>query len=328
MRWTKPKSQAEREAARLKRRPVDEVLGVPGGASERGSTYYKQLRTCPRAGAFRAAGLARQDGGSKNLDVGLLFHAGLEAYYDAVKLWQDTMPQDKLHKLSAAELVPVRFEAEVWERLRAFESEPGYEATFADVERVLSGYFDAYRGMDAWRILAVEETLEYDDGVCEFTARLDLVVYDYVKGGVWVVEHKTTRAITEAMLSGYQMDFQTLGQCWLIDHCVDLSDLGPFQGVCVNIISKAKTPKVARVEVCPSRRHLAVFEQSLAAQRAVAEYARTLGDPLWLGNCSGPAQYFGTCDYFDLCHGQPGLSVAEILAGDPPFGFKLKGGEE
>ena len=322
MRFPRARTSAEREALRQTRRPVDAVLGITGGASSRGSTYYKALRTCPRAAALREAGLVRTGGGSESLDTGLLFHAGLEAFYGAVKLWQDTFAPGHFATLSPAETVPARYEAEVWGRLNDFAAEPGYAATFSEVERLLGAYFESYRGLDHWRILAVEETLEYAVGDLEFTARLDLVVYDYATKGVWVIEHKTSKALTETLMSGYQLDFQTLGQCWLVDRCVDLDALGPFQGIVVNIVTKAKQPKIARVPVCPSRQHLVGFEQSLRMQTAVAAYARQLGAPRWIGNCSGPAQYFGACDYFDLCHGRPTDTLEETLAGDdPPFGF-------
>lgn len=324
VRFQKAASKADREAKRLDRRPVDVVLGVEGGGSKHGATSWRQWRTCPHAAALRQAGLVAVGAGSEALDLGLLFHAGLEAYYTAVQLWQGTVEHEKLLAMPAAELVPQRFEAECWEALRAFESEPGYEETWPIAERLLSAYFEAYRGLDRWLVLAVEETLAFESLGLEYSARLDLLVHDLESGGTWVIEHKTAKALTETLLSGYQLDLQTLGHVWLMRTCVDLDALEapPLSGVVVNIVSKTKVPKAVRVSVCPSEPHLRMFERSARAQVAFRDAAAHAGYPRWLGNCSGAVQYFGRCEFFELCHNRPLDSVADMLeAKDPPFGY-------
>ncbi len=60
----------------------------------------------------------------------------------------------------------------------------------------------------------------------------------------------------------------------------------------------------------------------------MSEWARVeqvfagLAWPKALGNCTGGARYFSTCDYFDLCHGRPLHGVPAWAAEEPPFGFR------
>jgi len=290
------------------RRRVDDVLGIEGGASAAGSSYWKRIRRCPREHAL-AQILVKDGAGSENLDLGLLFHHGMENYYDMIA----TSPTD----VGLAEQA-------CWESLQAFESEEGYEKTYPEVERLLAAYFDHYRGHDQWRIIAVEETLEYA-GAFRYTARIDLIVE--INGGMWVVEHKTARSISADLLSGYQMDIQILGQVWLLQQCVDLDKYPPLKGVLVNIVSKHKPPRFERIEVMPSRHHLAEFEKSMLAWSAIANTYERLDYPKALGNCTGPAQYFRVCDFYDICHGHPLETVDDTMACDAPYGFKHRGEE-
>jgi hypothetical protein len=289
---------------REQRRPADVVLGVPGGASPRGSTYWKRLRTCPREGALYAIGLRKTGSGSEALDAGLLFHQALEVYYRSLANGGKAFEA----------------EAEAWAGLEPIKGEPGYEETYAEVERLVAAYFEHYRNQDRWTVIAVEETLEYH-GAFEYSARLDLIVEDHERKGMWVVEHKTARSINQSLLTGYQMDMQILGQVWLLQQCVDLSQYPKLQGVLINIVTKHAAPRFERVEVLPSKYHLAAFTESMAAQHQLARVYAQLGHPKYLGNCTGGVRYFSTCDFFDLCHGRPEASADFWGDTEPPFGF-------
>jgi hypothetical protein len=287
------------------RRPAQAVLGVlDAGASSAGSTFWKTMRRCPREHALRhVAGLRRASSGSEALTVGWLYHLALEAYYSSLLKDADGASD----------------EAAAWAAIRALEREPGYEETYPEVERLLAGYFETYRRQDAWKVLAVEETLSSEDEGLHYSARLDLVIEE--AGRVWIVEHKTARAITPDLLSGYQLDMQILGQVWLFGRCVDLSTYPTLGGVIVNIATKTKVPKYERVRVYPSRAHLQAFEESMRAWSALVPAYQSLGWPKALGNCTGAARFFGQCDYFDLCHGRPEASLATVASEEPPFGF-------
>jgi len=128
--------------------------------------------------------------------------------------------------------------------------------------------------------------------------------------GVWVVEHKSARAITADLLLSYAMDLQILGQKWLYETCVNQEEMPPFRGVLVDIVTTGyKVTRTERVEVNPSHYHTRSFED---AQRRWARIERTFeaeGWPKALGNCSGAARFFKTCPYYTLCEGKPEYTV-------------------
>lgn len=296
------------------RRGYDEVLNLrdAGGnlirssSSPRGSTYWKRLRRCPREHALYHGGLRRAYPMSEHLTVGLLIHRALEHYYGWMQQWG--------HEGSGPEQA-------AWLSIKNFATEPGYEQTWQLVQKMLAGYFERYRDSDAkWKIWAVEETVSYFDGTLEWTGRLDgLIERD---GALFILEHKSAKAITGDLLSGYQMDMQMLGYVWLFKHVIDASKLPPLAGIIVNLLTKHATPRYERVEVCPSRYHLAEFEKSQREWiRVRDESFSKLGWPKALGNCTGASRYFTTCDYFDLCHGQPDVPLERLLREELPYGF-------
>lgn len=121
---------------------------------------------------------------------------------------------------------------------------------------------------------------------------------------------------------------QIVGQVWLLKVCVDLDRYPPLRGVLVNIITKQPTPRFERVEVCPSRDHLAGFEEAQRGWAAIEGAFSQVGWPKALGNCNGPARHFSTCDYFSLCHTHPRATVADLLASPAvPDGYVALGRE-
>ena len=301
-----------------------ELLGIPNtGASKRGNTHWKRQRTCPRESALHDIVRLRRKGDAEALTVGIAFHNALEVYYRAIQMHQRTVtiapsgptPPFFFGNIAEAEKL-------AWASIDGLRGAEGYEETYAELERMLAGYFDIWRRQDHWRIIAVEETLEYDDTGMEYSSRLDLIVEDYVRDGMWVIEHKSARSITDDLLAGYQLDQQILGQVWLLGKCIDLDHYPPLKGVLVNITTKHKAgPKVERVECMPSRYHMAAFEHSLRAWHDLAGHFEAQGWPQALGNCAGPARYWSKCDYYDVCYGMPHLSIEQLAADEPPIGF-------
>jgi hypothetical protein len=313
-----------------KRRPVEEVLGVEGGASPRGSSYWKAMRVCPRESALReVAHLIPLGQSQTNLDVGLLFHHALENYYRVLQVSQAQAERQKPWKKRQIGQEQrewcwggaVEAERAAWISIRSFDGEPGYEEIYEEVARLVGSYFEFYRNKDLWRIVAVEETLQYSDATMEYSARLDLIVEDLEHGGLWVIEHKTAKTASADLLEGYQMDLQILGQVWLIDACVDLTNMPLLKGVKINITTKHKTPQHHRVEVCPSTAHLDSFELEQRNSFEMRRVYAKLGWPKHLGNCTGAARYFKRCGFFDVCHGHPSDTVEE-LRDNPPFGYE------
>lgn len=292
------------------RRPLREVLGMPeSSGSAWGSTFYKAQTTCFRAARLRQLGVRKIGAKTDGLDFGDAFHLVLEAYYRG--------RQAGLDWRAAV--------ANAWKVLDPIRDEPGYGEIRDALEVSLTSYFE-FAMHDRWSVVAVEEELTYQGLSFDYSARLDLVVIDEEDGGMWIVEHKSAKVITADMTQGYLLDLQTLGQIWLLRKCVDLSQYPEFKGVIVNITSKQKTPKHERVRVRATDAHLHELEKSLVARKLLNEYAAELGYPKMLGNCSGAAQYFKSCAYFDICHGRPDFDIAgvdKLLPHDLPYGFTI-----
>lgn len=329
--------QGEPTRSAVVRRGPAWVVGLggspTGSASPVGSTHWKRVRRCPREHALHELVHLRGLGDDEALTVGFLVHHALEAFYRAIMDWQkrleragyDTAHPDEYYLFGA--LQPAQQAA--WDAVKAVATEPGYfeptgdgriEPTWTVVERVLAHYFERYARRDRWRIVAVEETLVFNGDIC-YSARLDLMVECFDRHGLWVVEHKTARAITRDVLEGYQLDLQTLGQVWLVNRCIDLTELPPFRGTLVNIVTKGKTPQFERVEVCPSNAHLGSFERSVWAWMQIEKLQGELGYPHAFGACTGPDRGYRRCGFFDLCHAYPLASIEAFQQGAPPDGF-------
>lgn len=275
------------------RSSIFELLNVPdGGASRRGSTYWKSVTSCPREHALTYVAKLRPVRTADALTLGWAWHHVLETYYRGML--------DGTDGIVAADNVIDQLEG---------------ANDFRDIGRKLrtmfTAYLDTYERSDKWRVIAVEEGLEYV-GAFEYSARLDLLVEDLVHGGMWVVEHKSANMISSGLLEGYQLDLQILGQVWLMEHCVDLSKYPTFRGVRINIVTTgAAQPKCARVEVMPSAQHLLAFERSVQALNHTQKHLELLSWPQYLGHCAGYARGYGRCQFFDLCHDYPEFTVAD-----------------
>lgn len=312
------------------RRSVAEVLGVTNSASPYGSTRYKRIRRCPREHGFVSVlGLRPERSPIEELDVGLIFHYALEKFYKYVrqhqlKLDAQQAPRDDAYFHGAqqdAEVAAMQF-------IAPLSGEEGYEETFAEVQTMLGHYFHTYRRQDRWRVVAVEETLTFRNAAFQYSARLDLVVEDFDRGGLWIVEHKSARAITDDLLQSYELDLQIVGQCWLLHQCVDLAALPPFRGVLVDIMTKSKKyPRLERHPVSPNGFHLDNFARQLVHWREVEQLWEQQGWPQALGNCSGAPRYFRQCAYYDICRTRPERTFHELAEEyaevGPPLGFEL-----
>lgn len=310
----------DRKASPVRRRP-GEVLNFQDGPSPRGSTYYKTLLACPREFALRYDVGLEPELLSAPLATGQLHHKCLELYFRALQEHQMAPGAAELSReeyLWGGAKEAMRRAYEVLDTLRA---EPGYAETADELDRMLGSWFERYHRRDEWRIVAVEETIEYR-GRIRYSARLDLVVEDLAKHGLYPVEFKTARFITEDLVDNYQMDWQILGQVWLLETCINLKRYLPFKGVVVDITTKHKTPQHARVDVLPSRHHLKAFEESVVQWSGVIDHMKFLGWPRALGHCSGYARGYSKCQMYDICHGHPEMTVdAWKKLKDPPLGF-------
>jgi len=276
------------------RSDIYDVLGTANsGASRRGSTFWKSVTSCPREHALTyIVGLQPVYPGDP-LVLGLAWHHVLDVYYRGMQ---------------AGAVNPAEAAFDVIDKL---EDSADFRDMGHKLRAMLTTYLDTYERSDKWRVIAVEETLEYV-GAFEYSARLDLIIEDLVHGGLWAVEHKSANAVSSGLLDNYQLDLQILGQVWLLEHCVDLSKYPPFRGVRINIVTTgAVVPKCARTEVLPSVEHLAAFERSVLGLNRLRGALEKLAWPQYLGHCAGYARGYGRCQYFDLCHDYPDRVVAD-----------------
>lgn len=281
---------------------IYEVLEVENtGASKRGSTFWKSLLACPREHALTHEARLQPRYVGDPLTLGWAWHHVLETYYRGLQ----ASP-------------PVAEIADAYAVINTLIEHPDYQAFGTKLNAMFDAYLDTYEPFDKWRIVAVEENLEYS-GMFDYSARLDLVVEDQDRGGLWIVEHKSARLLSAELLDNYQLDMQILGQVWLMRHCVDASQYPQFKGVRINITTTGtKTPQCARTEVYPSDAHLAAFERSM---RGLVELRKTAAKQLWpqyLGHCAGYSRGYGRCGFFDVCHNFPEISVNAWKTADLP----------
>jgi len=316
------------------RPPIFDVLGVTNtGPSSRGSTYYKTFQHCPFE--FYAAIICglRPEKEQEPLTMGLLWHYLLEVYYKAIHAHQCSTRENRRDPnwlYGGAN----KGADDAYKAIELVAAAQGYHDMSETAQRMFDGYLERYDRADPVRVIAVEETLRFQSipepkqkgpkdkvkrklpvvdvaslQIIDFSTRLDLVVEDFDRGGMWVREHKSCRAITEDLIASYGLDLQVLGEIWSLIMCVDLSQYPPLQGVVVNLATKAKSPKYYQHAVALSDAHLKNFQKTIATRPRMLELAAELGWPKYLGNCSGYARGYSHCQFYNLCHDWPTLDV-------------------
>ena len=288
------------------------------GPSPMGSSYYKTLLTCPREFGLRNRAMLAPDVPREHLVVGWLFHVCLQYYYEAIGAYQRANPNRPSDPewLWGGSNAGMKKAYEVVTLLRSVQ---GYGRTADTLQLLLDGYFERYDRQDKWRIVAVEVTLQHHK--LGYSARLDLLVHDLERGGLFIVEHKTARQITSDLIDNYQLDLQILGQAWLFLECVDLTKYPRFMGIRINIATKHKTgSQTVRLDVYPSQRHLLEFERSVVQYKRLLPVVEELGWPKAF-HCSGYSRGYSQCQFYDICHGHPLISVDEWSKSVPPEGF-------
>lgn len=287
-------------------RSPEQVLGLAdSGASRRGSTYWRRVMACPREHYLASElGWARERR-SKALDFGLLWHYCLENYYRTIQQGQEG-------KVTADEPTTAAFRV-----LENFASEPGWTEGYETISRMLKSYFEEYDRLDPqrWEIVDIECTLEVPLEVgfgFEYTSRLDLDVIDHGHNDRVLrhIEHKSASALDTNTISGYTQDLQTIGQVWLHDKCVDKDAYPVYLGGIVNVTTKAKEPKNARLPVQPSEGQLESWERSMRFWYRFRDTLPSVDYPQNYGAC---VRRYGRCDFFDLCGSTPDISPNDLF---------------
>ncbi len=306
------------------RLPIFDVIGVPNeGASPRGSTYYKTFQNCPYEFYLGYICGLRAEKESEPLTIGLLWHYMLEVYYKAIQAHQlatraNTRDPNWLYGGSAAGADTVY---QIIEKVRATHG-------YIEVADIVNSMFDAYleRYDRRWpvRVIAVEETLRYTDDRMDFSTRLDLVVEDFDRGGMWIDEHKSAASLTDNLIGSYNLDLQVLGETFTLMNCVDLSQYPAFRGVIIDITTKAaptskQGPKLYQHPVVVSEHHLKNFVTTIQTRPRMLQVAAELNWPRFYGHCSGYSRGYSKCQFHDLCHDWPGVEVTPDS--EPPPGY-------
>jgi len=309
----------------VERRAPEEVLGLEWSSpSARGSTYWRRVQQCARehmlANEVRLAPKRRSD----PLDVGLVWHYALEAYYRGIQLHQQGQSLDVAPDVAAFKV------------LQPFAGEPGWGKFHDQLSKMLDSYLDTYHGKDRWEILAVEETLEIGIDVgygFEYSSRFDLWVVDHSlrQRATRHVEHKSASSLDGNTISGYLLDQQILGQIWLAEKCLDHEAYAdaPYLGAYVNITTKPRAesgktsiPQHVRIPVSPSEQQLLEWENAMRYWYAQREFAGQHGNPPNYGLC---VRRYGRCAFFNLCQARPALDgLVELRAtkADLPEGYR------
>lgn len=112
------------------------------------------------------------------LGRGVLLHSTLAEYYERLKAkatHEDAVKDARSHLLAA------------------MQSNEYAIDTVTEVDRLLKGYWDYYQGDWDWEILEVEKSydLNMEEGLYDYSLRLDLLVRVRSTGAVVLVDHKT-----------------------------------------------------------------------------------------------------------------------------------------
>lgn len=313
------------------RRLPEEVLGIEGGPSRRGSTYWSRFLHCEFEHYLSNVLSWGAEQMTEPLTTGIVWHHGLERYYLDRQAWQESaLAQDPNldkrdpHFLCGNSGGPAAF----YEAIQPFSSEPGYEEIYETIARMAEAYIAKWR-FESFEILAVEDTMEVSSPL-EYSSRLDLIVVDWATRipATRIIEHKSTYRMDHYVLEGYTQDLQTLGQVYVFEKFVDLEKYPPFIGSLVNVTSKTKNPECERIHVQPSPEALNVWERAMLAHARRSEQAEKETDHHYAKNYAACTRRYGRCEFFDLCRSFP--SVDETMArsmttaGELPPGYKVR----
>ena len=291
---------------------MDAVLtsidGCPFGSSTGGLSPHKMMdASCARRVLLSQVLGLQPLQKSRALDVGSLYHACLAMRY----LYGETRQWDPCHAVAAA----------------------GDVELATEVKGLLNVQFDKY-ALEDWQTWCVR-AVEYNMMAwlpCKIgkktlpvplSCRIDLVLGTKRPGephpgaepmstGVFLLDWKTTSAMTMDLVEGYGMDFQFLTQCAIFKLGNYERVFGPLRGIMVGLASKKhiKSPQYddfQRVESPMSPATVDAFIEEELRPVAAELYGKLLDSgcradisqwPRDRRQCMGR---WGKCDYFEYC---------------------------
>lgn len=245
---------------------------------------------------------------SNALEFGGLIHECLALYYEEIDAFMAETDDARADRLYAAFC-----DEPHWIRLLTGILDSGVESYMGvaqDVKRLMDAYIGFYPMLQdpflQHEVVAVEEFVEVQ-GTFPFTSRIDLV-YRTV-GGLWIVDHKSSRAMGQDLTSGWAINGQMLGLAYAATHHWPDE---PILGLIINVLVRTKTPQFKRVTL-PLRRDLIgewITKMEIWLNSVLPQY-EVLG---WPPNYASCIHRYGRCPFYSYCE----AGEADALLDEPP----------
>jgi len=257
------------------------------GPSPRGWHRIQTMLECPQkyAYTYETEG-GREKTVSPALIKGSLMHLALAHHYMRQKnREQGEDPDEWLPPKQAVEMLSIK-EGGVWEE---------------HIDTVNNCYdeYTAYWVHDSFRVLAVEQLAYVKIGEYALTGRFDLVMEDS-RGGVWVVDHKTTSRLHANQRKFYAISGQLKGYAYMARQHYGAR----FKGVLLNQIQHKTPCKFARIELPPAPNLMKKFPQIITDAEERISYLQKSRKPdnypLAANELTCFTRY-GACKFLDRC---------------------------
>lgn len=292
---------------------IDELLDSDrrGGPTPHGWHKWNDLMQCPRKYDLLYNQQRRPASRSNALEFGGLLHECLALYYeetDAFMAETDTRRADLLYDAYCEE--------PRWVRLLTGVMDAGIESYLdvaLDVKRIMDAYL-ATQPLVAdeflkHEIVGVEEYVEVD-AAFPFTTRIDLVYRG--AGGLWVVDHKSSRAMSAELTSGWAINGQMLGLAYAArQHWPEEKILG----LVINVLVRTKTPQFKRVTL-PVRDDL-IADWEATMRLWILQVLPFYEQLNWPPNYASCVHRYGRCPFYTYC--EAGQESALLDEPPPPF---------
>lgn len=276
------------------------------GGSVRGWSALQLAPRCWRAAFYKLVRGLAPGRSSDAMDLGVLYHACMEAHYSTggvdtykpLDALQTALPDlvAKTRRLVDAKLRKFgKLESETWD-IRAVEYEV---VSYVEGKPTLG----AYKG----RRIKAPVSSKFDLVLAKREPGAPYEPYGPIAKGVYLMDHKTTKALTRDKVAGFGMDPQLL----LMAHNWRAAKLeqvfGPLLGVIIELVVNTKEVNIERIEVSIDDRDVQRFMEFLTPWALNLESlyglpeAERSDQARWPMNYAGCRSAYGMCSYFDLC---------------------------
>jgi hypothetical protein len=289
---------------------IDDLLDSDrrGGPTPWGWHKWNDLLQCPRKYDLLYNKDRSPMARSNALEFGGLIHECLALYYEETDAFLSESDDARADRLYGAFCEEPR-----WLGLLNGVLDSGVESYMdvaQDVKRIMDAYLAFYPlRQDAFlqhEVAAVEEFVEVK-GTFPFTSRIDLVYR--TAGGLWIVDHKSSRAMTQDLASGWAINGQMLGLAYAATrHWPDER----IQGLVINILVRTKSPQFKRVTL-PLRTDLIdewIQKMEVWLTKVMPHYEALD----WPPNYASCVHRYGRCPFYSYCEAGEDSALLE----DPP----------